>query len=437
MRDAIDRLDDAGHVAYVVGGSVRDFLLNRPAKDHDIATSATPDEIVALFPNSIEVGRHFGVLKVPISSGVLLEIATFREDLEYLNHRHPSKVRFAGPEEDARRRDFTINAIYYDPKTHRLLDSVGGIEDLRLKRVSAIGKASDRFREDALRLLRAVRFATRLDFEIDQETDLAIRERAKLILKVSVERVREELNAMLVGARAAQAVALLSNTGLLPHLLPEIESLRTIAESPAIGSDAGGTVFQHTLKVVDTLVRQNPAERPIELVWAALLHSAGKAEAHGRSGGKSFNGHEVEGARIAREITTRLKFPKEQSERIALLIEDQLKFAGVFQMRESTLQRFVASPGFDLLLALHRAQATCSDGNLAAYEFCASRLKENQGAGISPDARLLKGEDLVELGLPPGPRFSEILRDIEDLALEGRLKSKDEALEYVVKHYVR
>ena len=436
VRDAIEKLSRAGYVAYLVGGCVRDFLLQKPIKDFDLATDALPDQLAELFPNAIDVGKQFGVIKVPIESGVVLEIATFREDLEYVDHRHPSHVRFAGPEEDARRRDFTINALYLDPRTQRLLDTVGGVEDLKLRMIRAIGDPKARFKEDALRLLRAVRFATRFGFEIDQETDLAIRERGRLLLKISSERVRDELNLMLESASAAQALALLSNNGLLAYVLPEVESLRLVPESPAVGSATGRTVFQQELRVLEALIKQNPSGRTRALIWGAVLQSAGKAIAHSRNSGKSFNGHELEGAKLARAVCSRLKFPTELSDRVVHLVEEQLKFGDVFRMREATLQRFLRSDGFAELLALHRAQATCSDGNLAAYEFCASRYRELLALGPG-EGRLLKGEDLVQLGLSPGPRFSEILRDVEDQAFEGKIKTKDEALEYVVKHYVR
>jgi poly(A) polymerase len=437
VKDALQRLDEAGHVAYVVGGSVRDFLLRRESKDHDIATSAGPDELCALFPRALTVGKAFGVIKVPCGAE-LLEVATFREDLDYSDHRHPKGVRFSGPVEDARRRDFTINALFYDPKTSRILDSVKGMEDLKNGVVRAIGDAPKRFQEDALRLLRAVRFATRLGFEIDPETYAAIRGRAKLILKISAERIRDELTLMMTGPNPDVSITMLSELGLLQHVLPELESLRGLPQ-PGMASESGKSsdVWTHTVRAIGLLARFAPQRTP-SLAWAALLHDVGKPVAAKRSGGKNFNGHELDGARLARAIAIRLKMPRDQVETIASMLEVHLKFKDVFQMREATLQRFVQQTGFEELLALHKADALATDGNLAFYEFCASRLtamKAGRAALVPP--RLIDGTDLIQLGFYPGPRFSEILRTVEDLALEHKLGTKEEALEYVVRHFVK
>lgn len=420
MKEAIQTLGEAGHVGYVVGGSVRDFLLGLagqeagPAKDHDIATSASPDELCALFPRAITVGKAFGVIKVPVgppagegvaSSSVLLEIATFREDLDYQDHRHPAAVRFAGPEEDARRRDFTINALYYDPKTSRILDSVGGVEDLGARRIRAIGDPHERFREDALRLLRAVRFSARLGFAIDPETEEALRARAKLILKVSAERVRDELSLMWTGPRPALALSALASYGLLEHVLPEVESRRA----------------HRIMELLGQL-----AERPSALAWAALLLEASRDAARSAPGP----------AAVVRAVTERMRMSREEADRVALLVEEQPKFREAFKMRESTLQRFLRQPGFEQMLALHRLDAIVTDGNLAFHEFLQTRRNEwRRMPEKSP--KLLAGSDLVQLGLRPGPEFAEILRVVEDLALESKLSTKEEALEYVVRHFVR
>lgn len=404
---------------------MRDFLLGRESKDHDIATSATPDELCDLFPRSVTVGKAFGVIKVPVNiseadAPVLMEIATFREDLEYVNHRHPRGVRFSGPEEDARRRDFTINALFYDPKTARILDTVGGLQDLEAGVLRAIGNPSERFREDALRLLRAVRFAARLGFAIEPLTQAAIAARAKLIAKVSAERVREELTLMWTSTRPAEALEMLARTGLLSHVLPEVDALRTQAPGPS-----GHTPWEKTLRVLATLAAQQP-KRSAELSWAAVwLETAGRIEP-------------PLGAEIARTSATRLKMSASAIDRIGQILESQPKFRDVFKMRESTLQRFVREPAFEESLGLHRADATISDGNLASYEYCHGRWRETRAAGDGlSTSKLLDGKDLIQLGLKPGPEFSEILRVIEDLAFEQRLRSKEEALEYVVRNFVR
>lgn len=439
MKSALERLDHAGHVAYVVGGSVRDFLIERATKDHDIATDASPDEICELFPDAVTVGKAYGVIKVPVKGAEgehppMLEIATFREDLEYHDHRHPRGVRFSGPVEDARRRDFTINALFYDPKTSRILDTVGGIDDLKAGVVRAIGNPDERFREDALRLLRAVRFATRLGFSIEPATGEAIQARAKLIGRVSAERIRDELDLMLAGPHPDQAVLLLSKLKLLSQVLPEVEALKGFQQNTMHPEE--GDAFAHTVKVLRSLGRES-AGRSRPLGWAALLHEAGKPGAARRSAGKNYNGHEVDGAKVAFTIGTRLKMSREEIDAICAMIAEHLKFKDVFQMREATLQRFIREPYFEELLALHKAEALSTDGNLAFHEYCLSRYEAMKKGAQRELPRLIDGKDLIQLGFRPGPEFSEILRVVEDLALEKKLLTKEQALEYVVQTFVK
>ncbi len=436
VREALDLLDKAGHVAYVVGGGVRDFLLHRETKDHDIATNATPDEIEKLFPRSVQVGKAFGVFKIPITGCVYpLEIASFRRDLEYEDHRHPKGVVPASPLEDAERRDFTINGLFFDPKTSRILDSVGGMADLKQKVVRAIGDPTERLREDALRLLRAIRFTVALDFELDSKTQAAVGVLAKFISKISSERIREELNLMLTGPNPEKALKLLSDLKLLGFILPELEMLKGVEQSPLYHPE--GDVWVHTLKVMENLAKQNPLRDPIT-AWGALLHDVGKPVAARRSEGKNFIGHEVDGSKIAVKICQRLKMSKHETDLILSIIEDHLKFKDVFQMRESTLKRFVSQEGFEKLLRVHHADSVSSDGNLAFYEFCQTYYKDYQKELLEKSVeKLISGEDLIQLGLKPGPKFSEILRTVEDLTLEKKLKSKDEALEFVLKNFVK
>lgn len=440
VKQALQRLDEAGHVAYVVGGSVRDFLLQREPKDHDIATDAGPEELCAIFENAITVGKAFGVLKVPVGAGEgakLLEIATFREDLEYKDFRRPEAVRFAGPLEDAMRRDFTINALFYDPKNSRILDATNGFEDLKAGIVRAIGDPDARFREDALRLLRAARFAAQLGFALDPATESAIKARGKLIFHVSGERIRDELTLMLQGPRPALAIGILAQTGLLKGVLPEVEAMRGVIQAPTYFSGTGeASVLETTLKTQATLARKHP-KRSAALAWAALLYDVGKPVAIRRSEGRNFNAHELDGSLLARSICLRFKMPRAEMDAIASMVEDLIKFHDVFKMREATLARFVRLPYFEELLALHQAQAISLDGNLAYYEFCAHRLAELRGSLELAPPRLIDGTDLIQLGFQPGPEFSEILRDVEDLALEKRLVSKEQALEYVVSKFVK
>lgn len=415
VKEALEQLDEAGYVAYIVGGSVRDFLLGRETKDHDVATNALPDELCALFPNALTVGKQFGVIKVPIAgSSVQLEIATFREDMEYKDHRHPTQVKFSGPEEDAKRRDFTINALYYDPKTARILDPTGGMRDLESGTVRAIGNPQERFKEDALRLLRAVRFTTRFGFKLDAATSIAVKERAKLLTKVSAERIRDELNGMWTGRNPAESLKLLAHLSLLEQVLPELQQLHL----------KDSALWTHTLKTLGNLEKQNKT-RSASLAWAALLIDVGRFL------------QEEQAGEVAVKIATRLKMSRGEVQQIELLLGNHQKFRETFQMREATLQRFLREPFFDDLLALHRADATALDGNLAYYEFCLTRLKEVRSQPEQEMPKLVDGTDLIQLGLKPGPEFSNILRVIEDLSLEGKLHSKEEALEYVVRNFVK
>jgi len=430
IREALASLDAAGFVGYLVGGCVRDFLLQRPTKDFDVVTNATPDEIEKIFPHALTVGKQFGVLKIPSPDvpGGIIEVATFREDLEYKDHRHPVGIRIAGPEEDARRRDFTINALFYDPKSQRILDTVGGLEDLKDKKLRAIGDPGLRFKEDALRLLRAIRFSSTLGFDLEFNTLEAIRIQARLITKVSQERIRDELLKMLLGPAPLRALELLSECDLLPWILPEVEALKRISQP----TYAQHNLWLHSLKVVETCVRQNP-DRSEALALASLLQEIGKASAWKKSGEKSFVGHDKEAQALAEKVCTRLKLPNDTIQKVSLLVRDHLRLREVFNMREATLQRLIRQPHFADLLALHRAAATATDGNQACWEFARNRHQEYLRAPTSDMAQILTGEDLIALGLKPGPKFSEILRAVEDQVLEKQIETKEQALEFVLK----
>jgi poly(A) polymerase len=433
IRQAIQRLNARGHLAYVNGGSVRDFLLGREPKDHDLSTDATPDEICEIFPDAITVGKSFGVLKFPGD----VEIASFRRDLEYSDHRRPEGVELAEPEEDALRRDFTINGMFYDPKTQQILDCVGGADDLRARVVRAIGDPDERFKEDALRLLRAIRFTTELGFRLDLGTMEAIKRHARLVLKVSAERIRDELEAMWLGADPAQALGMLSEYGLLFLILPEVQALRGVKQmdptNPFEEPWPAEDVWSTTLKTVSLLKKQTP-RASVALMWASVLMNVGKPIAAKKNAGKHFNGHELEAALLIQRVGERLRLPRSETERIVALSSEVLKFGDVFQMREATLLRWIAQPYFEELLSLHRAEVTATDGNLAAYEFCSQRLKTYRESPALP--RLLDGADLIQMGFLPGPQFTKILRMVEDLALERKITTKDEALEFVVKYFV-
>ena len=414
MKQVLQKIDEAGHVAYVVGGAVRDFVIGLPSQDFDVATDADPGLLSELFPESSEVGKTFGVVRLP-SSGGFIDIATFREDLEYRDHRHPTGVRFAGPDEDARRRDFTINALFYDPKTSRILDLVGGWADLGSGVIRAIGKPSERFHEDALRLLRAVRFAARFGFKIDVKTSHAIQERARLISKISPERIHDELTLMWMGPRADLALEQLWSFGLLKWVMPEWVD-------PA--SQSSTELWVKQAAVLLGLLGHSGQRTTATMAWAAIFLP------------RARNLKGLQASTLARSVGEHLKFSRSELNRVAWMLEEQTKFREVYRMRESTLLRFVRQEGFDEALELHRADALATDGNLAHYEFCRVRLDAWRAAPLKAE-KLMTGRDLVGLGFSPGPQFTEILKVVEDLALERRLETKEQALEYIVKNFVK
>lgn len=436
IKKAIQKISEAGYVAYVVGGSVRDFLLERTPKDHDLATDCPPDTLCEIFPDAITVGKAYGVIKVPHEdpSQGQFEVSTFREDLGYENHRHPKKVRFSNPQKDSQRRDFSINALYYDAKTQKILDLVGGMNDLKKGIIRAINDPKVRFQEDALRILRAVRFSSVLEFEIEKDTSDAIQKSARLLKKISFERIRNEISQMLVGKNPDRSMKLLADLQILPYILPEMNELKRTPH--LITSFPEKNAWTHTLETVKALSKFKNIEVSNEstLLWAALLINIGKPLVYKNSKMRSLNGHETIGSKIASDITKRLRFTRAETKEIRYLIQEQVKFRDVFQMRESTLIRWLREPFFPALLKLHYADAMASDGNLAYYEFCYRRLKEIIKTPKS--VQLIDGEDLIQMGLEPSPLFSKILSTVENLAIEKKLKTKEEALEFVLKNFL-
>ena len=376
IKEVLSAIYAAGHVGYIVGGSVRDFLLNRQAKDHDIATDATPDQLLEIFPKAQSVGKAFGVIRLPD-----VEIATFRKDLDYVDHRHPTKVKFSTPEEDALRRDFTVNAFYYDPKSQTILDYVGGWDDLKSKTLRVIGSstaggASRRFQEDALRLLRAVRFQAFLDFKIEPLTFQAIQHHAKLIKTVSAERARDELTWIWQSKAPDKALSTLRDTGLLSHVLPELLELTSVPQPRVLNSK--DNAWDHTLRMLQWLSQRGHLTQTA-MAWAAVLWSIGKPPTFKKNHGEHLNGQEIEGAQWAEKICRRMRLSIDEIHTVKALIGEQLKFRDVFNMRESTLQRWIREPWFADLLTLHQADALMTDGNLVTYEFCKSqKLKKEQ-----------------------------------------------------------
>jgi poly(A) polymerase len=438
-------LRGAGYQAYLVGGCVRDILLKREPADYDVATDATPDEVLQIFPRSLAVGAKFGVIIVtndsietdsasegaedPPALRVQVEVATFRSDIGYSDGRHPDRVEYTRtPEEDVQRRDFTINALLLDPETNEVLDFVGGRDDLRAGIIRAIGNPEDRFREDKLRMARAVRFAARFRYAIEAKTFRAIQKLAPDINQVSAERLRDELTKILTEGAARRGFELLDESGLLAELLPEISAMKGVEQPPQFHPE--GDVWTHTLMMLEML---KPGCSPT-LAWGVLLHDVGKPSTFtpptGPDGRIRFDRHVDVGTRMAEEICRRLRFSNEDTEQIAALVANHLKFKDVPQMKPATLKRFVRLSRFDEHLELHRLDCLSSHRNLENYEFVRRFIAETPAEEMRP-LRLVTGEDLIALGLQPGPLFKEILGIVEDAQLNGSIHSKEEALELV------
>ena len=438
----VQTLRQRGFQAYLVGGCVRDLLLGRDPKDYDVATDATPQQVMSIFPETYAVGAQFGVVLVPAPEGGSLEcapagshancveVATFRSDIGYSDGRHPDEVRFSRtPQEDVSRRDFTINGMLLDPVTGEVLDYVGGREDLKAGIIRTIGDAATRFAEDKLRMLRAIRFASRFGYAIDPGTSAAIQHLAEQITVVSRERVRDELTRMLTEGHGRRAFLLLDESGLLPHVLPEISVMKGVQQPPEFHPE--GDVFIHTLLLLDHL----PQPCPPTLAWGALLHDVGKPATFRAAPDRiRFDGHVDVGVKIAEGICRRLRFSNDDTELILALVDNHMRFADAMRMKESTLKKFLRLHDFDQHLAMHRADCLSSHRNLATYEFVLQKQREIPEDKMRP-APLVTGDDLIAQGHAPGPRFKEILGAVEDAQLEGRLPSRDAALEFVKREF--
>jgi putative nucleotidyltransferase with HDIG domain len=429
-----DTLQCNGHQALLVGGCVRDLLMGHEAADYDVTTDATPERVLSLFPEGVGVGAQFGVVLVP-RDGLKVEVATFRSDIGYSDGRHPDRVVYSTtPQEDVQRRDFTINGLLMRHDNGEVLDFVGGRADLRAAILRAIGEPSRRFAEDKLRMLRGVRFAARFGFPIEPATFAAIRRHAREIGQVSAERVRDELTKLLTEGAARRGFELLEDTGLLPQLLPEIAAMKGVDQPPQFHPE--GDVWIHTRIMLEQL----PARSAPTLAWGVLLHDVGKPptfKSAAETGDRiRFDGHVEVGVRMAEEICRRLKFSNEDAEQIIALVANHMRFKDVEQMRTSTLKRFVRLPRFDEHLELHRLDCLSSHRKLESYGFVQRFLAETPPQLVEPP-RLITGNDLQEMGYIPGPRYTEILRSVEDAQLEGRLDSKEGALEYVRSQFPR
>jgi len=437
----VQTLRQHGLQAYLVGGCVRDLLLNREPKDYDVATDATPEQVMRIFPETYAVGVQFGVVLVPVpdaaevsakvpSKSQAVEVATFRSDIGYSDGRHPDEVRFSrDPREDVARRDFTINGMLLDPVTGEVLDFVGGRDDLKAGIIRTIGDPEHRFAEDKLRMLRAIRFAARFEYSVDPATFAAIRKLAAQIEVVSRERVRDELTRMLTEGHARRAFLLLDESALLPQVLPEISAMHGVQQPPQFHPE--GDVFVHTLLLLENL----PRPCPMTLAWGALLHDVGKPATFRVAPDRiRFDNHVEVGVKIAEEICRRLRFSNHETEQILSLVDNHMRFGDTMRMKESTLKKFLRLPRFDEHMALHRADCLASHRNLATYEFIRQKREEIPPEKMRP-APLVTGEDLISQGHTPGPKFREILNAVEDAQLEGRLPSRDAALEFVRREF--
>jgi poly(A) polymerase len=427
-------LREHGYSAYLVGGCVRDLLLNREPADYDVATSATPHEVIRLFPQTFAVGAQFGVVLVPVRrdnqdgerDNYAIEVATFRSDGAYSDGRHPDEVQFSKDARlDVQRRDFTINGLLLDPDTHEVLDYVGGREDLLRGIIRTIGQAHQRFAEDKLRMLRAVRFAARFGYSIDDQTFTAIRELAPQIHQVSRERVRDEILKMLTEGHARRAFELLDQTNLLEQVLPEIKKMQGVAQPPQYHPE--GDVWIHTLMLLEGL----PAGCPKTLALGALLHDVGKPPTFRVAPDRiRFDGHAEIGTKMAAEICRRFRLSNEETDQVLSLVANHMRFGSVAQMKESTLKRFFRLPGFEEHLELHRLDCQSSHRDLSLYEFAKEKFHTMPQEQIRPTP-LITGADLIAAGYKPGPMFKELLTAVEDAQLDGSISTREDAMELV------
>ncbi|MBT8043404.1 MAG: CCA tRNA nucleotidyltransferase [Verrucomicrobiae bacterium] len=420
------RLIDAGHTAYFAGGCVRDTLLGAEPKDYDIATSATPDEVQAIFPRSDAIGAHFGVILVR-ENGIAFEIATFRHDGSYKDGRHPESVSFSNPEDDASRRDFTVNGLFQDPQSGEVIDFVGGEKDLKDKRLRAIGKPAERFQEDALRLMRAVRFATVLEFEIEPATWSAVCEHAGLLQKISPERIRDEFSRILINEHRARGFDLLTESGLMRQIVPEVYDLIGCEQPPQWHPE--GDVYTHTRIMLEML----GDGVSLELALSVLLHDIGKPatfsydEADDRI---RFNGHDRVGAEMAESILRRLRYSNKTVDDVCAMVANHMNFMNVQKMRTAKVKRFMARPTFEDEMELHRVDCASSNGFTDNYDFLREKEQEFAAEPLIPPP-LVTGKDLIDLGLEPGPQFKQILTKIQTEQLEGRLGDRASALSFL------
>ena len=423
------RLREQGHIAYFAGGCVRDMVRGLTPKDYDIATDARPENVQTLFPRTYAVGAHFGVIIV-LEDSFQFEVATFRSDEAYIDGRHPSAVHFSSPEQDARRRDFTINGMFFDPVSDKVIDLVSGQPDIGAKLVRAIGDPAKRFAEDRLRMLRAVRFAAVLDYRVDKETWEALVANAPSIIQISAERIREELVRIFLSSNRVRGWDLLDASGLMSAILPELEAMKGVLQPEQFHPE--GDVFVHTRLMLSLL----PEKVSVPLVFAVLCHDVAKRVTArvDETGRIRFNEHDRIGAEMTEAIMRRLRFSGAEIEATVEMVRQHMVFKDAPKMRVAKLKRFMARPTFDQELELHRVDCESSHRMLENYEFLLRKREEFANEPIIPPP-LVRGDDLIALGLKPGPKFGKILEAIETRQLEGSLRTRDEALKWVKRKY--
>ena len=430
----VHRLQNAGHESYFVGGCVRDPLRGVEPGDYDIVTSALPDEVRSLFSHTVPVGISFGVVLV-VEEGHSHEVATFRTESDYEDGRRPAHVEFTNAEGDVRRRDFTVNALLMDPRKGDIIDYVDGRRDIENRVIRTIGDPEERFAEDHLRMLRAVRFAANLGYQIETATFHAIKQHVSSLRNISAERVRDELTKLLTRGGARRGMEILAESGILSEIMPEVDVLRGVEQPPRFHPE--GDVWEHTLRMLDLLPSGEGVENDMRLAWGIVMHDIGKARTRSEDeSGIHFYGHVREGEKIADALMRRLKFSRAETETILALIHCHMLFINVREMRPNRLKRFLRMPDFDMHLELHRLDCLGSHGVLDNYEFCRNKLTEMADDELHPP-RLLSGDDLITMGFPPGPLFSEILRIVEDTQLDGEISTSDEARRLVMERWAK
>lgn len=424
----VKALQEHGYSAYFAGGAVRDMLLEKTACDIDIATSAKPEEVIRLFPHSYKVGAAFGIINI-IENSKSFEVATFREERKYCDGRHPEEVNFSdNPEIDAKRRDFTINGMFFDPVSEELLDFVEGKKDLACGILRTIGNPEERFSEDYLRILRAVRFCTRFKLQFAENMTPAIKKTKENLQLLSAERIRDELNKMFTGSEPNRAIQLLFDLEILQKILPEVADMHGITQPREFHPE--GDAFTHTLLMFTHMTYPS-----VELAWAILLHDVGKpvTQTIGDDGIEHFYRHDQKSAEIAEKILSRLRFPRRTTDAVVHAVRNHMRFAHVHEMRTSKWKRIIAEPTFPLEMELHRIDCISSHRKLNNYILLLDRIHEQENSIKLPKA-LITGKDLLELGFKPGPRIGKLLKQVTDMQLEGKLKNKEEALDWIESH---